>query len=242
MAGILTASRSHDVALQGAILLYGPKEGEFSYATAHRILYEDGAARPAIGAGVPLNRKALIHAVAQVVAASLPKGEFLPPNVLSISTQAVAWWTPPAKRRVFFDCEELGARSAIVPHPGLVFQAVEGGFRVFSLHGEDRPTPDTALYEPPYFNTWDHGQICIGSAHIPKQIDVASMPGWEEAFFSSAFTHPNHGGQRVKFDRGAYAFWKDMLDGKFPEFPKEVLVPMNKTLGDLIARPNGGFF
>ena len=234
MAAILTASRSHEVALQGAILLYGTGPGQFSYATAHRIEAE-ASGRPVIGAGVPLNRMALIHAVREVAEHALPKGEFLTPNVLSISPSAVTWWCPATLRRVFFKCKELGERSAIVSHPALVFQASQSGFKVFALKGEERPIPESALFEPPYFNTWDHGKICIGSAHVPKQVDVASITGWEDGFFNSAFTHPNHGGKRVKYKRGAYAFWKDMLDGQFPDFPKQVLVPMKFTLADLIA-------
>ncbi|WP_354677946.1 PRTRC system protein B [Cupriavidus plantarum] len=234
MAEILTVSRSHDVALQGAILLYGEGPGQFSYATAHRMV-SDASGRPVIGAGVPLNRMALIHAVRQVAANALPKGEFLTPNVLSISATTVTWWCPAASRRVFFKCEEFGERNAIVAHPALVFQASHSGFSVFALQGEDRPLPETALFEPPYFNTWDHGRICIGSAQVPKQIDVASISGWEEGFFNSAFTHPNHGGKRVAYERGVYAFWQDMLDGKFPDFPKQVLVPMKLTLAQLIA-------
>ncbi|MFC4524727.1 PRTRC system protein B [Cupriavidus pinatubonensis] len=233
MAEILTATRSHDVALQGAVLLYGRSPGDFSYATAHRV--ESEAGRPVIGAGTPLNRQALIHAVRQVAEASLPKGEYLTPNVLSISPTAVTWWCEAAHRRVFFQCKELGECNSVVPHPALVFQASHSGFRVFAVPGEDRPVPGTVLHEPPYFNTWDHGKICIGSAHVPKQIDVASIDGWEAGFFNSAFTHPNHGGQRVTYARGPYAFWRDMLDGKFREFPQQVLIPMKRTLADLIA-------
>lgn len=235
MAEILTATRSHDVALQGAILLYGRSVAEFSYATAHRIEPDAKTGRPVIGAGTPLNRQALIQAVRQVAEASLPKGEFLTPNVLSISPTAVTWWCPPGHRRVFFKCSEFGECSAVVPHPGLVFQAAHTGFRVFALSGEDRPVPASLLHEPPYFNTWDNGKICIGSAHVPKQIDVASIAGWESGFFDSAFTHPNHGNPRVKFERGPYAFWKDVLDGRFTDYPKQVLIPMKIKLADLIA-------
>ncbi|WP_354678150.1 PRTRC system protein B [Cupriavidus plantarum] len=234
MPEILTASRSHDVALQGAVLLYGQGPGQFSYGTAHRI-EPDASGRPALGAGVPLNRAALIHAVREVAAHALPKGEFLTPNVLSISANAVTWWCAAARRRVFFKCKELGERNAIVSHPALVFQASQSGFSVFALQDEERPVPNSALFEPPYFNTWDHGKICIGSAHVPKQIDVASIGGWEEGFFNSAFTHPNHGTRRVEYERGVFAFWKDMLDGQFPDFPKQVLVPMKLKLADLIA-------
>jgi hypothetical protein len=37
-----------------------------------------------------------------------------------------------------------------------------------------------------------------------------------------------------------YAFWKEMLDGNFAEYPKDVLIPLKKSLGDLIAGKIGG--
>ncbi|NKA72481.1 hypothetical protein GO285_01399 [Ralstonia solanacearum] len=239
MSGILTGNRSNDLALQGAILLYGPGQGEFTYATAHCIDTEAASGKAVIGPGVPLNRRALVHAVKGLAEAALPKGEFLTANILAVTPNAVTWWCPPAQRRIFFKSKELGERSAKVWHPALVFQASFDGFRVFSLMEDVRPMPGSPLFEPPYFNTWDHGAICIGSARVPKLINVASVLEWEEAFFLSAFTHPNNGGPRVQFERGAYAFWKDMLDGAFPAFPKEVLIPMKYTVGDLIAGKKG---
>lgn len=235
MAEYVSASRASDVALRGAILLYGPDQGQFTYATAHPVELHADSRAPVIGPGTPLNRRALIEAVRQVADASLPKGEFLTPNVLSIAPTAITWWCPAAHRRVFFKCKELGQRSAVVPHPGLVFHASALGFRVFAVASHARPTPGLALFEPPYFNTWDRGAICIGSASVPKEVTVASIPDWEAGFFNSAFTHPNQGGPRVSYDCGFYAFWRDMLDGKFNDFPEDVLVPLNLTLSDLIA-------
>ncbi|MBY4898684.1 PRTRC system protein B [Cupriavidus sp. AU9028] len=235
MAEYVSALQATEVALRGAILLYGPDLGQFTYATAHTVDIGLDGSGPVIGPGTPINRRALIDAVRHVAEASLPKGEFLTPNVLSIGPTAVTWWCAPAHRRVFFRCKELGERSAVVPHPGLVFRASTAGFRVFALAGEARPSPDAALFEPPYFNTWDRGSICIGSAMVPREIDVASIPGWEGGFFDSAFTHPNQGGPRISYGDGFYAFWRDILEGKFDDFPRDALVPMNFTLADLIA-------
>lgn len=167
------------------------------------------------------------------------KAAFLPATVLGLTRHAVTWWCPPAARRVFFRCEELGTRTAVVPHPGLVFQASINGFRVFSVNVPDRPGPDTPLFEPPYFNTWDDGLICIGSARVPSHIDVDSISGWESGFFESEFTHPNHGGRRIAYEKGEFAFWRDMLDGRFEAFPLDALVPTKATVLDLInARGN----
>ena len=240
MKGVHIGQTGHDVALYSALLLYSARDGS-CYATVHSVAAERQSGRPVIGAGRPLSRRALIDALVQLDRNAAPRAEFLPGNVLGVTSAAVTWWTPPARRRVFFQCRTVGERSAVVPHPGLVFQAGAGGFRVFAVKGNARPEAGTALFEPPYFNTWDHGQICIGSARVPRRIEVSAIAGWEEGFFTSAFTHPNHGAKRVEYDDGFHAFWTDMLDGKFEAFPLEVLVPMkDATAGKLVAGQIGG--
>ncbi|WP_416047426.1 PRTRC system protein B [Cupriavidus basilensis] len=225
-----------DINLTKAVLLYSQKDGTIAYGTIHPVLAAPKGDRPTIGAGVPIDRFGLVQCLQSLAENAMPGAEFLPATVLSVGPHAVTWWCPPCMRRVFFESKELGNRSSVVPHPGLVFQAAVDGFRVFALRDECRPTPKTKLYEPPYFNTWDAGKICIGTANVPAKIDVNSIKGWEDAFFNSAFTHPNHGGKRVAYKRGLFAFWKDMLDGTFgKEFPKDALVPFKHSLSDLIA-------
>lgn len=238
---LLSTGHSSQLVMSSAILLYsdGGNGASASYATVHPVSHE--GKRPVIGAGRPVDRTALFQSLDALAERCAAKGEFLPETVLSFDNKGVTWWCRPAMRRVFFNCAELGNRSAVVPHPGLIFQARSTGFYVYALDGTSRPTPETPLFEPPYFNTWDHGSICIGSARVPSRIDIASISGWESGFFESAFTHPNAGGKRVNHPRGEFAFWKEMLAGKFGEqYPLECLVPMNRTLGDLIAKgPKG---
>ncbi|MDR5776914.1 MULTISPECIES: PRTRC system protein B [unclassified Caballeronia] len=217
-----------------AIVLYAQEGGQTVYGTVHPIQRDDD--RPSIGAGRPIDRAALLSCLNELAANTAPRAEFLPETVLAVSQSSITWWCRPGLRRVFFDCRELGKRTAIVPHPSLVFHAAPTGFSVFALREDSRPNPDSTLHEPPYFNTWDWGKICIGTAHVPKRIDIASIAGWESGFFESAFTHPNHGGKRINHPKGEFAFWQAMLDGQYADaFPKDLLIPMNKTVGDLIG-------
>jgi PRTRC genetic system protein B len=216
--------------------LYTTRDSHVVYGTVHPVTPQSKGTRAALGAGRPIDRAALLESLQALSKNAAPKAEFLPETVLAVSQDAVTWWCRPGMRRVFFDCPEIGKRSAIVPHPGLVFQAATDGFSVFALHEDGRPAPGSKLYEPPYFNTWNFGKICIGSAHVPKRIDIASIAGWESGFFESSFTHPNHGGKRVRHPDGEFAFWKSMLDGQFgKQFPKDALVPMKSTLAKLIS-------
>jgi PRTRC genetic system protein B len=230
------SDRREEIAATTAILLYTGHDNSVVYGTVHPVTAKTKGARAAIGAGRPIDRAGLLSCLRELSANAAPKAEFLPETVLAVSQDAITWWCKPGMRRVFFDCPEIGKRSAIVPHPGLVFRAASNGFSVFALHEDCRPVPTSMLHEPPYFNTWDWGKICIGTAHVPKRIDVASIAGWESGFFESSFTHPNHGGKRVKHCQGEFAFWKSMLDGNYGEqFPKDALVPMKKTLAHLIG-------
>ncbi|BDC45345.1 PRTRC system protein B [Paraburkholderia terrae] len=241
MKNVSIGQTGHDVELSSALLLYTVAGGGVHYATAHPITAERTTGRPVIGAGRPLNRRFLIDTLVKLDRNAAPKADFLPSTVLGVTSAAVTWWCPPAARRVFFSCREIGERSAVVHHPGLIFQASAEGFRVFAVKGDARPEPSTLLFEPPYFNTWNEGQICIGTAKVPGRIEVCAIAGWEEGFFNSAFTHPNHGGKRVEYKNGFYAFWTDMLDGKFEAFPLDVLVPMKgATAGKLVAGKSGG--
>lgn len=233
MKNVVTGKVGSAVALTSAILLYEGANGA-CYATVHPVERQGRSERTVIGAGRPVTRDALVTALRALDENAAAKAAFLPPTVLGLNSRAVTWWCPPAMRRVFFKSEEIGRRTAVVPHPGLVFQAGIHGFRVFSVNVADRPGPDTPLFEPPYFNTWDGGLICVGSARVPTHIDVDSIAGWESGFFDSAFTHPNNGGKRVAYENGEFAFWRDMLDGKFSAFPLEALVPTGETVLDLI--------
>jgi PRTRC genetic system protein B len=239
MKNVSIGQTGHDVTLSAALLLYTSESGS-NYATVHPVTAERKTGRPIIGAGRPLDRRVLIDTLTQLDRNAAPRADFLPARVLGVTSAAVTWWCPPTRRRVFFRCEELGERSAVVPHPGLVFQASTDGFSVYSVKGDGRPEPGTPLFEPPYFNTWNEGRICIGTAKVPKRIEVDAIAGWEEGFFSSAFTHPNHGGKRVEYKNGFFAFWKDMLDGKFEAFPLDALVPMKgATAGKLVTGKKG---
>ncbi|HKR46633.1 MAG TPA: PRTRC system protein B [Paraburkholderia sp.] len=233
MKNVITGKVGSAVRLTSAILLYEGSNGA-CYATAHAIDREPRSDRAIIGAGRPVTRGALVTALRELEDNGAAKSAFLPATVLGLSSRAVTWWCPPSPRRVFFENKELGKRTAIVPHPGLVFQASHDGFRVFSVKVAERPGPDTPLFEPPYFNTWDDGLICVGTARVPTRIEVDAIAGWEAGFFESAFTHPNHGGKRVAYKNGEFAFWRDMLDGKFSSFPLETLVPTKGTVLKLI--------
>jgi len=233
--------------LNQAILIYQEEHANFVYrseqnafATVHRVDTVDGS--PVIRAGAPMTASTL-----EVIARSLGKGvrvgEFLPPEVLSLGLSSMVWWVRPCKRRVWFSCNHdlIQVETAIVSHPGLVFGVCGSDWYVFAIKGKRRPTPKTPLFQAPYFNVWKTGKICQGTVNVPSNNDTDSLEAWNHAFFDSKFSHPNLHNQEkmVNYKGGGWKFWRDMLDGKFKEFPTHLLVSSQEerisTVGDLVG-------
>jgi PRTRC genetic system protein B len=231
------------IVLSQAILLHTrEQEGrkavgeDVVYATVHPIQNFGTEARPnfQIAAGTPLTREGIMAMFAKLAKQLTLNVDYLPEGVLSISADHMIWWVPACERNVFFNNVELGKRAAKVPHPPLLFVVVKGQWYVFALDKNERPKPDTTLFHAPYFNVYDDGGICIGSAAVPKGIAANAIPQWEAAFFDSEFTHTNGGMKKSSHPRGEYAMWKELLDGAYAAFPSEYLVPTKASIASLL--------
>lgn len=224
--------------LDAAVLIYRGASGG-ALATLHDVHHVDG--ETVIGAGQPMTPRKAIE-LSRALLKRVAHGGFLPANVLYMDGDLILWWEAPARRHVSFRVDEghadlLGGRERgeTVPHPGLVFAASSRAWSVWAVKGRDRPSPETALYQAPYFNVNAQGQVCQGSAPRPEGTSSEKIGAWNDAFFRSHFTHPNVAGKLVKHPHGAYAFWRDMLDGRFERFPERALVPVKSTIGALLG-------
>ena len=236
-----------DAVLSRAILLYETQgrhgnAGDTVLATVHDVRDCGTKARPnvQIMPGTTITKEALIGAIGSLADEYFVNTELLPENLLGFSPKHMFWWRPAGEGQVFFRCKELGNRAAVVHHPALLFAVLGRTWYVFAMKESKRPTLETELFHSPYFNVYDTGSICIGSANIPDRLSPSTIPMWEQAFFDSEFTHINGGTKKIAFERGEYAFWKEMLDGKFDTFPTDLLVPFKNTLGGLMKRVHGG--
>jgi PRTRC genetic system protein B len=218
--------------LQEAVLIYRGGQGT-ALATVHEIAFVEG--EPTIMAGRAMTARAAIT-LARALSKGVSHGGFIPETVLYMDGDLLLWWTPPMRRHIRFRTEELGKqeRGEVVPHPGLVFAASSTVWAVWAVKGNRRPTPDTALFQAPYFNVWQNGRICQGNVEVPQGTTAEKIDAWNSAFFGSYFTHPNVHKNLVKYRGGAFAFWRDMLNGIFAAFPERVLVSANTTLHALL--------
>jgi PRTRC genetic system protein B len=220
------------LSLNSVLLIYASRASQRAYATMHEVVRGEGA--PGLAEGHPLSEESLLG-LARLLGKDSTRC-YLPENVLCSGMGVLVWWEPPARRAVFFResgaGEKIGTRSAVVPHPGLVFALSGNSWRVFALRGRGRPLPDTPLYQAHYWNLGEGGDICEGSTELPEGRSPEDARAWSSAYFASAFTHNNFQGVQVK--GGSLELWRDLLDGKLRRFPQGRLVPAGLTLSGLI--------
>lgn len=220
--------------LTRAIMVYeGDNRSGEAYATVHDVHLD------AFGAATILAGTAVTPGMVADLARQLGRGSgggYLTENVLAASASGIIWYLKPSTRHVRFSCSReanpIGTRAGITPHPGLIFYAGEREWRVFAYKGSKRPTPDTKLYQAPYFNVWEQGKICVGSVQLPDRFDVAAVEHYEAAWFDSIFTHPNQN-KLTSYKGGDYQLWADLLDGKHKSFPTACMREVGK-LQDLL--------
>lgn len=232
--------------LTRAIMIY---EGGHNYdnsarahATVHEVAHLDGRT-PMLLPGVSADKPAIAGLLSSL-SESLTFTGFIPSRLLFIDPSTMIWWWPADTRQIWFKETKgkIGTCTGDTPHPGLVFAISGGQWYVWAVKYPARPHEKTELYQAPYFNVWESGQICTGNVELPKSFGIETIQIYEQAFFGSNFTHPNvHGkGKLTKHRGGPNGLWKALLDGQYATFPDETLVNAStvKTLGELPAYLN----
>lgn len=220
-----------------AIVVYTAKDapgqhrGQQAFATVHAI-DGDGPSRT-LGAGVPIDRHTCMETLGSLIGSA--PFEIIPHHALACGPGVIAWWSEPKSRGTWFDeSSDLKGRSGNVPHPGLIFVASANSLFVAAIKGSKRPTADSEVYIPPFFNVWESGQVCLGNVDIPAKPDLSAIYIYEEKFFQSYWTHPNVQKGAVRYKRGLTGLWRDLLDKKHDKFPVDVLIKKGQSVKQFI--------
>lgn len=224
---------SETVDLDKAILLYRGGTRSHRYASIHDVTLEDGA--PVICEGEPLTMGALRASLEDIAVAQGAKTlVWASPYTVATGPGITAWWTPAQKRWMHFD-EGDWKMHMPARQPPLMWVTVYGELYVFALNKDERPTPDTPLFNAPYYNVWRDGRVCQGSMSVQ---DLAEPREWEDAFYAATFTHPNDRGTLTltTYRGGARALWTSLMKTGKKAFPIEHLVPRKHTAGEVLAQ------
>ncbi len=226
--------------LVSAILLYGSKDALYGnqkirLATVHTPEPNPAGGPPILGEGQPVT-KSFLETLSRSLQSELPAA-WLPENVLIWSQRLAAWWEPACIRAMFFSPESDGKTldGKLYPHPALLFAVREAHLSVWSLAGKTRPTPNTQLFQAPYWNTYESGEVCHGSMETPRSVDLERLSQWSDAYFNSRFTHTNLQRSLCRHPEGFLGMWRDLAGRK--RFPVEYLVA-RKTLRETLCQHN----
>jgi PRTRC genetic system protein B len=222
---------SRSFALKQAVLLY--QDGSRAFVTLHEVKHRSNEA-PYLCAGQSVT-SGFLETLAKGLGASMA-AEVLPDHVLARTPDLIAWWSRTRPRLMFFgegNAETRALNGKIYPHPALVFMIQGRELFVRALAENRRPSSNTRLCNAPYWNTDAHGRVCLGSMRVPDETDVASLAGWEKAYFASEFTHPSGAVRLTTHPGGFLGLWSS-LAGRKHAFPVKFLAESKQTLQEFV--------
>ncbi len=224
-------------ALKQAILLY--QDGSRAFASLHEVKHRPNQA-PYLTAGQSVTT-GFLETLAKGLGASMA-AEVLPEHVLARTPDLIAWWSRARPRLMFFgdgNAETKVLNGKMYPHPALVFMIQGRELFVRALTENRRPRANTPLRSAPYWNTDAHGRVCLGSMRVPDETGVASLAGWESAYFASEFTHPS-GAVRLTTHPGGFLGLWSCLAGRKRAFPVKFLAESKQSLREFVERRGEG--
>ncbi len=145
----------------------------------------------------------------------------------------LVFFRPSVRRPIYFG-RGAPLKSGMAPWPALVMVASPRDLSVYVVRGDKRPELSTPLYCAPFYNVYYNHKVCIGQSKIPPKCTPSTLDAWSEAFYKSAFTHPNANNEDFLLQGTLEKLWGDLLSGKRKRFPYSWLKPAKKTLKQLL--------
>ncbi|MCU9528514.1 PRTRC system protein B [Pseudomonas mosselii] len=158
--------------------------------------------------------------------------EFIDTRVLVKSRTMLVWYNAPQVIDIHFQ----GAIHT-APIPGLIYIATPGKLRCFAYKGKARPKPETKLYLAPLGNMYKSGSFCTGNCDVPKEHNIASIPGWERFVLHCTNTHMGTKTLKTPTEyKEVIAFYENLSDTKAKSFPSSELMPAGGKTGQITLR------
>ena len=176
---------------------------------------------------------------------ALPAG-VIPQNMLyaDLHSATYVWYTKPGRRLVLFEAKNMATDEYAVP--GMVYKLSGDRLAVWAFKGT-RPTMETPLLHAPFFNVYESGNVCLGSARHKIEGPLTwekIVEHGETLFWSSRGSHtiywPSEYPQSKKENDEKrpprkYPSPKEMY-GMFKDrpFDASILIPTDRRLKDII--------
>lgn len=151
------------------------------------------------GAAKPVSRKFMQDILSSFSEEyrSTPHGT-IPPNMLYADCrkgkETYIWYNPPGIRYRYFS-ESLGLKNDKYHVPGTIYVVKGNELYIYCFKGK-KPSMTDILLGVPYFNVYNTGLVCMGSAKaiIPDKKGLTYkevIDAWENAFWNSYDVHTN---------------------------------------------------
>lgn len=166
----------------------------------------------------------------------------IPEHILHASTAdgiLIIWYRPAEKKAINFS-RQLGIKgSSTVTIPACLYMIKGREMYVYALESNARPTVKTKLFNAPFFNVYEDGRICLGTAPISStraETYEEEIERYERGFWLAEQNGGDHG-ERCK-SSSLTKMWNECIKagGVFPGKKELVQVAKIKTLGDLISK------
>lgn len=186
-------------------------------------------------AGVPLSEEC-IRSIAELTDRTSHKElhGIIPSNFLYADSrkgfEKYVWYQKEQKRMHFYSAK-LDIPNGEMYTPSLLYVVRGNMLSLYAFRGETI-NMNTKLYRAPYFNVSD-SSVCLGSARLPEIQELTYtnlIEHWEKMFWLSEFDHIL-GGNPIKSNLSVLSK-QLMKTGK--TFPYKELIPLSKTLKDII--------
>lgn len=146
----------------------------------------------------------------------------------------VIWYRPAMIRKLNFANHLKIKGECEVKVPATLYASHNRTLFVFALASNERPTAKTKLYNAPFFNIYEGGNICLGTAHVGTTAKTFEKEAdrFEVGFYMA---EQNGGDHKNSAKRPLPEIWNSLIKSK-AQFPVNDLIQHKKykTFGAFI--------
>lgn len=172
-------------------------------------------------------------------------GGLIPSHILYAENRPgqtiVMWYRPEMKKSLNFSASLNIKGSSEVVIPATLYLVVNSKLYLYALENNERPELSTKLFNAPFFNIYEDGNVCLGTAPIGK-IHGKTFEKEAERFERGFYMAEQGGGMfRDQCKTPIKELWTALLKKKVPFPSKKELIQHKKfkTLQVLIGKMIG---
>jgi PRTRC genetic system protein B len=103
-----------------------------------------------------------------------------------LGSVTVMWYRPATLKKLNINRFGVGKMSECTVHiPAMLYLAVDRKLYMYALMDDARPGPKTKIFKAPFYNIYEDGNVCLGTAHVGRKGDTyeGEAERFERAFF-----------------------------------------------------------